>query len=147
MGAGNSLKNNMSEHTIYWDDFARIFRGEVPWEFYVELIIRAVIVYLILIVSFRLMGKRMASELTRNELAAVSSLAAATGVPLQTPDRGLIPGIIVAGIVVGIQQLVARRSVKSEKFEQLTQGKINTLVQNAFLQIDDMEECRISRER
>jgi uncharacterized membrane protein YcaP (DUF421 family) len=137
----------MSKYTIYWNDFQRIFQGEVPWEFYIELIIRAVVVYLILITSFRLMGKRMATQLTRNELAAISSLAAAIGIPLQTPDRGLIPGILVAAIVVIVQRLVANRSVKSEKFEQLTQGKISTLVQDSFLQIDDMEECRISRER
>jgi uncharacterized membrane protein YcaP (DUF421 family) len=137
----------MDRYTIEWFNLPRLLQGEVPWEFYIELIIRAAVVYLILIVALRLMGKRIARMFTRNELAAVSTLAAAIGIPLQSPDRGLVPGMLVAAIVVVVQRLVAKRTVKSQPFEQLTQGKISTLVEDGCLQPGDMKECRISRER
>jgi len=137
----------MDKYSIHLYDIRRILQGEVPLEFYIELLIRAVVVYLIIIGSFRLMGKRMSSRMTRNELAAVATLAAAIGIPLQTPDRGLLPGLLIAGIVVLVQRLVAARAARHERFERMTQGKISTLVQNACLQIDDMKECHMSRER
>lgn len=128
-------------------DIQRLLQGEVPWEFYVELIIRAVAVYLILIVALRLMGKRMSRMFTRNELAAVATLAAAIGIPLQSPDRGIIPGVLIAGIVIVAQRWVAQRATKSQRFERTTQGRISTLVQDGCLQIKDLNECNLSRER
>jgi uncharacterized membrane protein YcaP (DUF421 family) len=137
----------MDKDMIRLDDIMRILRGEVPWGFYVELFIRAAVVFVILIASFRLMGKRMASRMTRNELAAVATLAAAIGIPLQTPDRGLVPGLLIAGILILVQRFVASRAAKNESFERSTQGKISTLVEDANLQIAAMKECHISRER
>jgi uncharacterized membrane protein YcaP (DUF421 family) len=137
----------MDKNAIHLYDLTRILQGEVPLEFYVELLIRGVAVYLILITSFRLMGKRMSSRMTRNELAAVATLAAAIGIPLQTPDRGLVPGLLIAAILILVQRGVAARAAKNEKFERTTQGKISTLVQDACLQMDDIKECHMSRER
>jgi uncharacterized membrane protein YcaP (DUF421 family) len=137
----------MDKDTIWLDDIRRILQGEVPLAFYVELLLRAVIVYLLLIVAFRLMGKRMSSLMTRNELAAVSTLAAAIGIPLQTPDRGLLPGLLIAGIVILVQRVIASRGAKKGSFERTTQGHISTLVQDARLQLPAMKECHISRER
>jgi uncharacterized membrane protein YcaP (DUF421 family) len=137
----------MDKFDIHLNDFMRILRGEVPWEFYVELLLRAVVVYLILLAGFRLMGKRMASRLTRNELAAVASLAASIGIPLQQPDRGLLPGIIVAAIVIMVQQLVAYIAAGNESFERATQGKISALVIDGVLQTAEMKNCHMSRER
>lgn len=137
----------MDKNDIRLYDITRILQGEVPLPFYIELLIRAVVVYLILIFAFRLMGKRMASHMSRNELAAIATLAAAVGIPLQSPDRGVLPGLLIAGLVVLVQRTVAARAAKNERFERITQGKISTLVQDACLQVDDMKKCHISRER
>jgi uncharacterized membrane protein YcaP (DUF421 family) len=137
----------MEKYDIHLNDIMRILQGNVPWIFYLELVIRALAVYLIIIFSLRLMGKRMGKLLTRNELAAVSTLAAAIGIPLQSPDRGLLPGLLIAGIVILLQRGVAGISGKKEKFERLTQGRISTLVSDGVLQMDAMKECHLSRER
>lgn len=52
------------------------------------------------LLRMRLVGKRMASHLTPNELIALTSLAAAVGLPILSFDKGLIPAIAVALIVV-----------------------------------------------
>lgn len=137
----------MDKSEIHLYDLTRILQGEVPLAFYIELLIRAAVVFLLLIFAFRLMGKRMSTRMTRNELAAVATLAAAVGIPLQQPDRGLLPGLLIAGLVVLVQRWVAGRAAANERFERTTQGKINTLVEDACLQIGDMKKCHISRER
>jgi len=82
----------MKPEEIHLKDWLRILIGEEPISFLLELIIRAAVVYLVLMLSMRLMGKRMSSQLSRNELATLVSLAAAVGVPMMAPDRGLLPG-------------------------------------------------------
>jgi uncharacterized membrane protein YcaP (DUF421 family) len=137
----------MESYEIHLNDIARILTGNAPVQFFIEVLIRAVFVYAVLMVSMRLMGKRMASRMNRNELAAISTLAAAIGIPLLTPDRGLLPGLIIAIIVIIMQRTIAHYSAKSQRFERLTQGAISTLVNDGRLEVKNMKTARISREQ
>ena len=122
-----------------------MFAGEVPPAFFLEIVFRMLVVYIILTVSMRLLGKRMAAQYTRNELAAMVSLAAAIGVPILAPDRGLLPPIIIACVVVGISRLIAMLSAKSEKAEAITQGTIDTLVKDAVMDVRAMTKTRVQK--
>ncbi|KAB7732539.1 DUF421 domain-containing protein [Rudanella paleaurantiibacter] len=137
----------MKKEEIHLSDWQRILLGEVPGSFYVELLIRVAVVYLILLVSMRLMGKRMASQLSRTEMIAMVSLAASIGVPALAPDRGLFPAVISAFVIVAIQRLLAIRTAQNVGFETLVQGDMSVLVSNSVLQLDAMETARITRER
>jgi uncharacterized membrane protein YcaP (DUF421 family) len=137
----------MKPEEINLYDWSRILIGEVPAEFLIEVVIRTTFLYLILLVSMRLIGKRMNSQLTRNELAALVSLAAAIGVPILAPDRGLLPAIIIAIVVVLVNRLVTYVSSKNEKVETLLHGEIDTLVKDSVLQLKTMTRIRITRER
>ncbi|MEZ2440523.1 DUF421 domain-containing protein [Chitinophaga sp. RCC_12] len=137
----------MEAYQINLSDWQRILQGEVPLVFYVELVFRVTFIYLLIIVCMRMMGKRMASQLTRNELAALSSLAAAIGLPILSPERGLLPATIVAFTVVGGQRLMAYISTRNESFNRWSQGETDILVENGCLQLKQMKKTRISRER
>jgi uncharacterized membrane protein YcaP (DUF421 family) len=89
----------------------------------------------------------MASQLTRNELAAIVSLAAAIGVPILAPDRGLLPAIVITFVVVGISRLISLSSARNLKIENVTQGKMDTLVKDSVFNTEAMERTRITRER
>jgi uncharacterized membrane protein YcaP (DUF421 family) len=139
--------SSMKEFEIYLWDYQRIFIGDVPGAFYIEVIIRAILTYIILIASMRLMGRRMASQLSRIEMAAMVSLAAAIGVPLQSPDRGILPALVIAIIVVGIERAISYYASKNEKFEDVTQDDLDTLVKDSVLQLDKMQRTRITKDR
>lgn len=137
----------MKSEDINITDWVRILVGEVPATFYIELIIRAAFVYLLLMISMRLLGKRMSSQLGRHELTAMVTLAAAIGIPLQSPDRGLIPAVIIAVVVIYTGRWIANKSFHNQKFEQFSQGNIDMLVRDSVLDIKTMKKVRISRER
>jgi uncharacterized membrane protein YcaP (DUF421 family) len=128
-------------------DWQRIFLGEVPPSFYLEILLRMAVVYIILMASMRSLGKRMAAQLTRNETAAMVSLAAAIGVPILSPERGLLPPIIIAVIVVCLSRLIAYISAHNQKVEAITQGETDTLVKDAVMDTKTMLKTRITRER
>jgi len=137
----------MEPYQIHLDDWKRIFIGEVPVGFYLELITRAFFIYVLLMIAMRLMGKRMASQLSRNELIAMVSLAAAVGVPLLAPDRGLLPSVIIALVVVTVQWLISIIDMKSEKVESITQDELSILVSDGKMDLKKMKDSRITRER
>ena len=137
----------MKPDEIKLSDLQRILVGDVPAFFYIEVILRAAFIYILLMVSMRLMGKRMASQISRNEMAAVVSLAAAVGIPLMNPDRGVLAALIISVIIVVFQLFIAWRSSRNEKFEALTQGNLETLVADGVMVLDAMRRSRISRDR
>jgi len=137
----------MKPEDIHINDWQRIFIGDVPGGFYLEVVLRIVVIYLILMVSMRLMGKRMASQLSRNEMIGMVSLAAAIGVPLQSPDRGILAAVVIAAIVISIQQVIATVATKSESLQTLTQGKLTKLVEDGRLDLTSMQQVGITRER
>src|SRR4051812_37468641 len=97
----------MEPEQIKWNDWQRIILGEAPPEFLIELILRAVIIFFLIIVSLRLMGKRMSAQLTRIESTALFVVAGAIGVPLPSADRGLLPAIGIALVVILVGRLVS----------------------------------------
>jgi uncharacterized membrane protein YcaP (DUF421 family) len=141
------MKIKMKPEEIKLSDWMRILMGDVPPLFYLELVIRAFFIYFLLMLCMRLMGKRMSSQLSRLELAAMVSLASAIGVPMMAPDRGLVPAILIAFIVVGFTRLISGLSVNNENFERKTQGDLDMLVQDGVLRFDVMQRVRITRER
>jgi uncharacterized membrane protein YcaP (DUF421 family) len=137
----------MEKEDISIKDIHRILFGEMPLEFFIEVIIRTAFLYLLLMLSMRFMGKRMASSLSRTEQVALVSLAAAIGMPLQAADRGLLPAVIIATIVVTTEKLISFWSYKNQRFEKRAQDKLDILVSDSVLELKIMRKIRISKER
>jgi hypothetical protein len=135
----------MKSEDIHLSDWMRILVGEVPGSFYIEAFFRIVFIYLLLLVSMRLMGNRMGKPLTRNEMIAMVSLAAANGVALMAADRGLLPVVLIAAIVIGYQRWIAKRAARDARFESLVLDDLSILVADGRLNLDKLEEGVISR--
>lgn len=79
----------------------RLLMGDAPWAFLLEIVLRTGAIYIVLFTVMRLMGKRMAAQLSISELAVMITLGAAIGVPLQTPAQGVLPaGILLVSALV-----------------------------------------------
>jgi uncharacterized membrane protein YcaP (DUF421 family) len=128
-------------------DYMRILMGDVPWSFLLEATIRLLLMYVLLLTSLRLLGKRMAGMLSRTELAALMSMAAAIGIPLLSPDQGLLAPLTIAVVVVLIHRFVAHWAAKRPTVEHLIQSNYTTVVADGVLQLDHMEKVVLSQER
>jgi uncharacterized membrane protein YcaP (DUF421 family) len=137
----------MKSDEIKINDWGRMLVGETPAVFFLEVIVRALVVYAILMIAFRLMGSRMASQLNRIEQASLVTLAAAIGVPIQSPERGILPAVIIAIVVVVSGRLIAGKSSRNERFEKISQGKINTLIEDGTLMVNMIRKTTLTRER
>ncbi|MEJ7658952.1 MAG: hypothetical protein WKG07_04675 [Hymenobacter sp.] len=120
----------MKPETPHLTDYMRILMGDVPWSFLLEASLRLVILYIILLAGLRLMGKRMAGQLSRTELAALVALAAGIGIPILSPDRGLVEALVIAAVVVLMQQGMVRWAARRPTVEHLLQDNQTTVAAN-----------------
>ncbi|MCF0069485.1 DUF421 domain-containing protein [Dyadobacter sp. CY261] len=137
----------MKKEDIYFGDWQRMFIGDVPGGFYWEAVLRIAVIYIILMVSMRFMGKRMASQLSRNEMIAMVSLAAAIGVPLQAPDRSILAAVVIAAVVILIQQIMATLATRNQRLESITQGNLSIIVVDSKLALHTMQVNGITQEK
>src|SRR5215213_6017543 len=136
----------MKADEIKLGDWMRMLFGETPPGFFFELVIRSFFIFLLLVISMRLMGRRMAAQLNRIEMIALFSLAAAIGVPLQVPDRGLLPAVVIAVVVVAIGRLVASIAFRNQKFEQVAEDDYSILVKDGVMHMQNLKKTRLTVE-
>lgn len=137
----------MKKEDIHWDDWHRILIGSAPTSFLLEVLIRTVIMYLVLLVVLRLMGKRMGGQLTIAELAVMVTLGAIICVPMQVPDKGIVQGIFVLLCAWAFQRGFNLLGVRSSKMENLIQGKEAVLLKDGVIEVKQLEMANISRQQ
>lgn len=137
----------MKPEDIHLTDWMRMLLGEVPWSFLLEITLRIIFLYVLILVSMRLMGRRMSGQMSRLEMAALVSLAASVGIPMQAPDRVLLPAVVVAAAVIGVQRWVAYQAYKSPKFETAVLDDIGILVKDGRFEPDVLREVSLAQER
>jgi uncharacterized membrane protein YcaP (DUF421 family) len=136
----------MKKEEIQPWDFERILFGQAPAEFLLEVFVRTLTVYLLLMIVLRLLGKRMDGQLTLTEMAVMITFGAIISVPTQIPDRGILLGIIALVCVLAFQRGLNWLTVKNEAIEKTTQGTMSILVKDGILQLDEMRRAGISKQ-
>jgi uncharacterized membrane protein YcaP (DUF421 family) len=135
----------MKKEEIHLDDWQRILLGNAPLEFLLEAALRTLLVYLLLVLAMRLLGKRMNAQLTVAELSVMIMLGGIVSVPMQIPDRGILHGALVLGCLVGMYRVVNYLAYKYRKVELLTQGDLEIIVADGVLDLAAMERTKLSR--
>ena len=137
----------MKKEEIYLSDIQRIFLGNAPWEFMLEVLLRTIIIYLALTVIMRLLGKRMNAQLTISELAVMITLGGIVSVPMQVPERGLLVGMVILLGALFFQRGLNWLGFKYKKVEVLTQGDIQLMAKDGCLDITEMSKAKVSKEQ
>jgi uncharacterized membrane protein YcaP (DUF421 family) len=133
------------EEIVLWD-WKRIMLGQAPPEFLVEVLVRTILIYIVLLVVLRLMGKRMDGQLTLTEMGVMVTLGAIVSVAMQLPDKGFAMGAVALITVAALQRGINWLSVKNEKIEDITQGTMSILIRDGKMQVDEMLRAGISKQ-
>ncbi|MGI4859822.1 MAG: DUF421 domain-containing protein [Janthinobacterium lividum] len=124
----------------------RLLIGDAPWAFLIEVLWRAVALYVLLLIFMRLMGKRVAAQLSINETAVVLMLGAAIGLPIQVLSQGILPAVVVLATTTFLQRGLSWLSNRYRAVEVLSHGDVALLLQDGRMLLDRLRQCQLSRE-
>lgn len=96
-----------------------------PWW---EFVLRAVIVYVFLLILLRLSGRRQVGQLAPFDLVLLLILSNAVQNSMNGGDNSVLAGLILAGTLVALNALVALATFRSRKLEELIEGQPEVLV-------------------
>ena len=115
----------------------------VPWW---EFVVRALAVYLFIIVLLRLTGKRQIGQLSPFDLVLLLILSNAVQNSMNAGDNSLIGGLILATTLVLVNYLIGLITFKSNKLEGIIEGRPQVLIHQGKLFKDVMNDAKLTRE-
>jgi len=108
------------------------------------ILLRAVILYLLIVFSLRLMGKRQLGELQPSELVITILISNIASIPIEDPSIPMSTGIIPILVLVGFELIVSNISLHSKKFRKLISGKPVVIIKDGKIDIKAMRKLRFS---
>jgi uncharacterized membrane protein YcaP (DUF421 family) len=127
-------------------DFHRIFVGDAPLSFLLEIVFRTLIMYTYTVVLLRILGKRGMGQLSMLELAIIISFGSAVGDPMVGADMPILHGIVAITAVTIFQIGLERLINKNRKVEALLEGTPDLIIEDGVIQWESMIRDNLSRE-
>lgn len=110
----------------------------------ISVIFRTVVMYIIVIFSMRIMGKKNLGEFQPSDLVSTILISNLTSIVIEEPHIPVIYSISAILIIMSLEVFISLWVKKSEKFAHIAQGKSFILVQNGILNQKAMKELRFS---
>jgi uncharacterized membrane protein YcaP (DUF421 family) len=134
------------EEATHTFDLYRIFIGDQPPVFFLEILFRTVVMYLYVLLVLRLMGKRGMGQLSPFEFTIIIALGSAVGDPMFYPEVPLLHCLAVVTVVVAMTRFVTYLSNRSETIEDFLEGQPCCIVDDGKLNLKALDGERFSRE-
>lgn len=106
--------------------------------------VRTLILYLLVVVSVRIMGKRQIGEMQPSELVVAIMISDLASVPMQTIDIPLLTGVVpVITLLVG-EVTMSFISLKSKRMRRYITGEPSIVVYNGHINEKELERLRFN---
>lgn len=109
-------------------------------------VIRTIILYLLLMLAMRLMGKRQLGELQPSELVVTLLLSDLAAVPMQENGLPLLNGVLPILVLVGLELLLSGLMLKSPAVAKLVAGSPIPLIRDGVMDASALRRLRMTVE-
>jgi len=106
------------------------------------IISRTFLTYGVIVLFFRLMGKREIGELSLLDVVISIMMAEMAVIVIEDPSKPMYASIIPMFVLVVIQRVTAHISLKSKKFRDWFEGKPSVLILNGKIDKKEMQSHR-----
>lgn len=127
-------------------DFHRIFFGDLPYGFLLEILFRTSLMYAYTILLLRFLGKRSMGQLSTLELAIIICFGSAVGDPMMGKDVPIIHGMVVITTVALLQTAAEWVINRNKRLETLMEGQADCLVKDGLIVNSSLERNNLSHE-
>lgn len=107
-------------------------------------VIRTLILYVFIIISIRLMGKRQIGDMQPSELVVTMVISDIASLPMQNTSQPLLSGIIPVMVLVSLEIIVSTLMMKSRRLHKAVCGTPVVVIEDGKLLQNQMKRLRLS---
>jgi len=108
------------------------------------LMFRTIILYIAVVFSLRIMGKRQMGELQPSELVVAIMISDLASVPMQTIDIPLLSGLVPVLTLIVVEVCLSFIAGKFKIVRKIISGKPSILIYNGRINISELRRLRFS---
>ena len=108
--------------------------------------IRTILLYFVIMLTVRIMGKRQISELQTNELVVTLLISDIAAIPMQNTEQSLLSGVIPIFILMVSEIFISVLMLKHPGFRKVICGRPVIVISDGKLDQKAMKELRMSTE-
>ena len=112
----------------------------------IEIVLRTLAIYLVILVGLRLAGKREIGQMTVFDLVVLLLIANAVQNAMVGPDTSLAGGVLAAVVLLVLDVLISRLGLRFPRLRRLVQGNPTLLVLHGEVIKDHMRREGIDEE-
>ena len=106
--------------------------------------LRTLILYLVLVFSIRLMGKRQIGQMEASEFVVTMLVANLAAIPMQDGGIPLYSGLVPILTVLGVELVLSSLSLRSIRLRRLLCGKPVILIENGRILQENLRATRVT---
>ncbi len=110
----------------------------------VSIFIRTAIIYLLLTISMKIMGKRQIGELDVGELVSTLLISEIVSIAIDTPDIPLLNAVIPMFLIISLEIIVSHIKNKSRRLKSAIEGVPSFIIYDGELKQSELLKNRIS---
>ena len=118
-----------------------LFELAMPWW---EFILRALVVYVVLLVMLRFSGKRSVGQFTPFDMILLILLGTAVQNSLIGDDISLLGGLLLAGTLIAVNHAVGWVTARSRRMHGLMEGRAVKIIDDGVLDKDRLRKEGVS---
>ena len=111
-----------------------------------NIIIRTVIIYVIVIAAVRIMGRRQVSDMQTSELVITFIISEVASLPLENTERPLLTSVIPILMLAAIEIITSLIMLKSRRVRGVICGHPIVIIKDGRMIERELSRLRISRE-
>ncbi len=127
-------------------DWGHFIFGDHDPRFLLMVGFRTMVMFVVILVGLRLMGKRGVTQLSVFELGVIVGLGSAAGDPMFYKDVGLFSAILVFIVVIAFYHLLKYIVSRNEKMERFVEGHSTELLIDGKMLVEHIRKETLSRQ-
>lgn len=113
---------------------------------YFEIIFKTALLYFIIILAYRIMGKKEVGELSIIDLIVSLLIAELAAISIEDIDVSVFRSIVPIAVLVLIQVILSYISLKNTSFRKTVEGNPTVIIKEGKIKFNEMSKLRYSLE-
>jgi len=120
--------------------------GNEEWNFLGIIVLRTLVMFIVIIVAIKILGKRGVKQLSIFELVVIIGLGSAAGDPMLYREIGVVSAALVFAVVILTYRIITYLIGRHRFFENFFEGTSTCLIKNGEFAVKNFEKEALGTE-
>ncbi len=127
-------------------DWHTIMMNDLDWEYFIEITLRTLIMFVFVLVFLRLSGKKGVRQLSLFEVAIIIALGSAAGDPMFNKDTAILPSLLVFVVILIVYRAITFFAARSERIESLLEGEPMYIIEDGQFTLNEESDNTFAKD-